>query len=459
MHAKDILHSELNAFTSLAESQPEISVVGLGCSEGNGDDGGAGKGKGKSDDDGERNSNSGDNNNPGDSNPGDDPEDPEDTGNRDSLTPGISFKTQAKIFRGTNKSSSFEPFQVLGMNGELVVQVSILQFSGNTILQKIQAIPGQLKPKQLSKSHLEFRKLNFHGGASGGPAYEQVHVHVEIDVKDENTTINVLQPLKTPAYDQQTKETRGNRVTAGGTVAGSLGFLKPTGMVSVSVSGSKEVSFITEGTKNNSRITVDESSAGGVVAWGFCVDDENERQAGIEFGSQRALPSVDFEFFGELDGGPLPPIPEHFEVGVKSCWSLLSGRDGYTTSDWFSWFKGLGPGMAASKVPLYSNLCQAIILEVPSNLSQRTLFRSVSKVNESGVNTVVERPGLCKVVSYVGFEGPPIDSGELYSSLFCSRIIHITIIQFNMSSKGLYYTVLLSSTPRMVIGSLLLSKI
>ena len=136
IHAKDILHSELNAFMSLAESQPEISVIGLCCSEGNGDNGGAGEGKGghKSDDDGERNSNSGDNNNPGDSNPGDDPEDPEGTESRDSLTPGISFKTQAKIFTGTKKSSSSKPFQLLRMNGEFVVQVSILQlYVGNTI--------------------------------------------------------------------------------------------------------------------------------------------------------------------------------------------------------------------------------------------------------------------------------------------------------------------------------------
>ena len=339
IHAKDILHSELNAFMSLAESQPEISVTGLGCSEGNGDNGGAGEGKGghgKSDDDGERNSNSGDNNNPGDSNPGDDPEDPEDTGNGDSLTPGISFQTQAKNFKGTNKSSSSKPSQVLGMNGKLVVQVSILQlYAGNTILQQIQVIPGQLKPRQLPKSHLEFSKLNFHSRASAGPAYEQVHVHVEIDVKDRNTTINILQPLKTPAYNQQTTETRGKKVTVGSIVAGMVGFVMPTATISVSGSRSKEVSSITEGTKNNSKITVDKSS-GGVVAWGFCVDDENERRAGIGFGSQRALPSVDFKFFGPSSDGPLPPVPEHFEVGIKSCWSLLPGREGYTTSDWFS---------------------------------------------------------------------------------------------------------------------------
>ena len=102
--------------------------------------------------------------------------------------------------------------------------------------------------------------------------------------------------------------------------------------------------------------------------------------------------------------------------------------------------------MAASKVPLYSNFCQAVILEVPSNLSQKTLFQSVLEVNESGVNTVVERPALYKVLSDVKFGGPSIDSGKLYSSLFCSRVIHITIIQFNMASKGLYYTVSLSST-------------
>ena len=83
--------------------------------------------------------------------------------------------------------------------------------------------------------------------------------------------------------------------------------------------------------------------------------------------------------------------------------------------------------MVASKVPLYSNLCQAIILEVPSNPSKEMLFQSVSEVNESGVNTVVEQPGLYKVFSDVRFEGPPIESGKPYSSSTCQVKAYITL--------------------------------
>ena len=80
----------------------------------------------------------------------------------------------------------------------------------------------------------------------------------------------------------------------GSIVAVMVGFVKPTETVSISDSGSKEISSITEGTKNNSRITIDELSRG-IVAWGFCVDDKNKQQAGIGFGSQCALPSVNFK--------------------------------------------------------------------------------------------------------------------------------------------------------------------
>ena len=261
---------------------------------------------------------------------------------------------------------------------------------------------------------MEFRKLNFQARKSTGLAYNQVYVGVEIDTKDENTKIDVLQPLKTPAFDQETKEITANKVAIGGTVAGSIGLgssFQPTPTVSFSGTRSKEASSSTESKKHHSRIT--EEYSDGVVSWGFSVDDVNERQAGIGFGRHRSLPSVDFEFCGAEDVGPPPPPPERFEVLVTSCWSLISPDENYTTSGWFSWFKGLSPGTAASKVPLYSNLCQVVILEVPSDLPQESLYKSVSEVNQSSSKTVVKRPGLYKTTPAVLFlDGPPIESGK-----------------------------------------------
>ena len=133
IRANGILQSELNAFTSLAESQPAISVTALGRSEGggNGGRGGTGedKGQGRSvghNDHRERNNDPGDG--PGDSNSGgSDPDpDPGPAEKEDSSTPGISFEIQAKLFEGTRNSSSSRPFQELEINGTLVVQVSVL---------------------------------------------------------------------------------------------------------------------------------------------------------------------------------------------------------------------------------------------------------------------------------------------------------------------------------------------
>ena len=58
-----------------------------------------------------------------------DPEHLQDIENGDSL-PGISFAFDAEIYKGTgNSTSSNKPFQVLKINGRLVVKVSISQFA------------------------------------------------------------------------------------------------------------------------------------------------------------------------------------------------------------------------------------------------------------------------------------------------------------------------------------------
>ena len=116
IRVEETLHSELNAFANLTENQPSISVTALGRPGIGGNDTLGEEGRGHSDEynhDWKRNSDV-------------DPEDAKDTGNQNSSTPGISFRVQTEVFKGTRVSSS-RPFQMFEINGILEVQVSVLQ--------------------------------------------------------------------------------------------------------------------------------------------------------------------------------------------------------------------------------------------------------------------------------------------------------------------------------------------
>ena len=124
IRVEEILHSKLNAFASHTESQPSISVTALGRPGvgGNDDyDSTLGESRGHSDDY-NRDCKSSDNDESDN-----DAEDAEDLGNRNSSTPGISFRVQTEIFKGTDLSSSSRPFQIIKISGIFKVQVSVLQ--------------------------------------------------------------------------------------------------------------------------------------------------------------------------------------------------------------------------------------------------------------------------------------------------------------------------------------------
>ena len=166
----------------------------------------------------------------------------------------------------------------------------------------IQMTPGQLAPRRFpSKSHVEFKALKFQSRKSINRAYEQVYAGVEINAKDVYTEIDVLRPLT-----QSKQEIIADKVTTDGTAVRSVAAVLP--------------SLSTESTRHHSSTTEDYSD--GVVSWGFCVDDLHERQTGIGFGAHRALPNVNFKFYGMTDSDPPPAPPKRFDVLVKSCWSL-----------------------------------------------------------------------------------------------------------------------------------------
>ncbi|KAF8816184.1 hypothetical protein BYT27DRAFT_7154915 [Phlegmacium glaucopus] len=388
--AKGISRSELVPVTSLAQSQPSSSSIILGRSGGGGNNnhGGTGEDKGNSHSD-DHNNDRERNGNSDDSGPDGDPEDPEGSGNGDSSMPGITFDVQAKLLKGTSDLVSSEPFQVLEIKGTLAVQTNL----------------ARLTPKQLSKSHVKFRKLSFQSRESYyGLAYQQFHAGVEIDANDKNTDIDVLQPFKTPARDHKTTETTTNNVTTNGTFGGSLAVM-PTLLLSGTRSRQEFSGTTHKFGKHHSRIT--EWHSGGIVSWGFHVNDPIEQRTGITIGGYRALPRVYFRFYGTSDVGPPPPPPERFDVTITSSWSLTppSTHRSYITSGWMFALK-------RSKAPLlYSNLCQVVKLQLPSDRLQETYYRSVTvtEVNQFNTKIVEERPALYRITPTVDFlDRPPV---------------------------------------------------
>ena len=133
----DAKHSELD-FTSFGADQSSSSVPVTAAKSG---DSGGGSGnhddsegdKDKDTGNPERNNKSDGKRPEGDPSDPDDPDDPDDVGNGNSSTPYISFDIKTRLFKGRTDGSSSKPFQVLQINGTLVVQVRVLQLYSSTL--------------------------------------------------------------------------------------------------------------------------------------------------------------------------------------------------------------------------------------------------------------------------------------------------------------------------------------
>jgi len=83
---------------------------------------------------------------------------------------------------------------------------------------------------------------------------------------------------------------------------------------------------------------------------------------------------------GSSDGAPPPPAPDLFGVEVMSCWSLIpSNRN--PLSLLASWL-ALGSSEVKPPTP-YSNLCQIMLLDLPSQLPEESYYQAVAKATPS----------------------------------------------------------------------------
>jgi tetratricopeptide (TPR) repeat protein len=393
------------------------SKEGDNNSEGDDDDSEGGNDDSEGDDDGSKGSDEGskgsddDSEGDDDDSKGGDPDDPDSRDNSDTHLPQISFNIQTEIYPNTPPVLASEPssskhskyFQLLQLEGSIAVQVG---FSSRLIHKKqlilFQTKPPLLKPRQLASSYIEFKELNLQSIPDVDSAYYHLaHFRAEINTREELTKFKNIKPASTRAVDSETRVIEENKQTLAATLGSTFGIsgLKPTGLFSISGTKTKESSSTKELKVFNSRII--QKNHDGAVWWEFIVDDPYQQQQGLNMQGLGTLPCVSCTFVESSDDAPPPPAPDLFGVEVMSCWSLIPSKSN-PLSLLASWL-ALGSSEVKPPTP-YSNLCQIMLLDLPSQLSTNSYYKAVAKATPSSWMAFdVKRPSPHKFTSYINF--------------------------------------------------------
>ncbi|KIK05404.1 hypothetical protein K443DRAFT_641160 [Laccaria amethystina LaAM-08-1] len=325
---------------------------------------------------------------------GGDPDDPDSRDNSDTHLPQISFNIQTEIYPNTPPVLASEPssskhskyFQLLQLEGSIAVQTK----------------PPLLKPRQLASSYIEFKELNLQSIPDVDSAYYHLaHFRAEINTREELTKFKNIKPASTRAVDSETRVIEENKQTLAATLGSTFGIsgLKPTGLFSISGTKTKESSSTKELKVFNSRII--QKNHDGAVWWEFIVDDPYQQQQGLNMQGLGTLPCVSCTFVESSDDAPPPPAPDLFGVEVMSCWSLIPSKSN-PLSLLASWL-ALGSSEVKPPTP-YSNLCQIMLLDLPSQLSTNSYYKAVAKATPSSWMAFdVKRPSPHKFTSYINF--------------------------------------------------------
>ena len=191
----------------------------------------------------------------------------------------------------------------------------------------------------------------------------------------------------------------GNKQTLAATLGSTFGInsLKPTTLFSISGTGTKELSSTKEVKVFNSKIT--QKDYNGAIWWEFIVDDPNQQQQGLDLQELGTLPYVCCTFVGSSDDVPPPAAPDLFGVEIMSCWSLIPSKSN-PISLLASW---LAFGNSEVKPPTpYSNLCQIMLLDLPSQLPEDSYYKAVAKATPSSWMALdVKRQSPYKFTCYI----------------------------------------------------------
>ena len=229
------------------------------------------------------------------------------------------------------------------------------------------------------------------------PAYYHLaHLRAEINTREEFTIFDNIKPASTCAVDPQSKVVEGSQQTHAGTLGSTVGI--PTSLFSIFGTIAKESSTTKELKVLNSRIIQEDHD--GAISWEFTVDDPYQQEKGLDLKELGTLPSVSCTFIGSSNDEPPPPAPDLFGVEVMSCWSLISSKKKPATlfASLFSF------GSSEVKPLTYSNLCQVMMLNLPSQLSNDSYYKAIAKATPSSAMPFeVKRKSSHKFDPYINF--------------------------------------------------------
>ena len=124
---------------------------------------------------------------------------------------------------------------------------------------------------------------------------------------------------------------------------------------------------------------IDPQTYFGIASCGFNIDDPSHRTRGIQMPDD-ILPTIDFEFLGGPRSSDPIRVPSIIDVEIKSYWTAMSH-----SKHGFPWISGIFSPLKKTVSP-YSNLCQAIVLEIPSHLVKRADYKAGLLVNIKDLN-------------------------------------------------------------------------
>jgi len=202
--------------------------------------------------------------------------------------------------------------------------------------------------------------------------YHLAHFRAEINTREESTRFDNIKPASTCAVDSESKVVEGNKQTDAGTlgITAETSSLMPTASGSISRTMAKESS-------STSRITQEHH---GAISWEFIVDNPYQKWWGLDMQELGTLPYVSCTFMGSSDDTPPPPTPDLFGVEVVSCWSWIPLKR-KPLSLFASW---LALGGSELKPPiLFSNFCQIMLLDLPSQLPEESYYNAVAMATPS----------------------------------------------------------------------------
>ncbi len=232
-------------------------------------------------------------------------------------------------------------------------------------------------PRRFAICDTEFTELRTtFESAIGKPTYRHFQLDVRIDAKEKYAHITQIRPVSTSKYNPESKVSSGSKKAWSILGSATLSFPKPQGTIGASGSQTGEKSTAIEKTSLVSRII--QRDIGPTISWSFHIADPFDQDTGLTLSSEK-LPRAHFEFRAK---NPAPP-PKYLTLEISTYWSLLSAHA--TSSAWLS----------SEDTPSFSNLCQVVTLDLPSDLQGFHKYNADLLVwpKHSKLGATVTKPG------------------------------------------------------------------